>query len=262
MTRSAWLGLAAMGFFFVGISLVTFFKLGNPKRAFLLIGKTSLAICLALIVVPVFHLSRFSFIDRIISTGGIQKITVACLSENRIPEHIQNIEELSLYNCQHILLEEQSAFREAGYTIQEIGRDDPNIAIRQSVYTQAVSLAREHPFLGIGWGTVGVRLGVDDRGAMLNASNMFLEFWLGSGLIGVSAFSVLWFLFGFQSGRATFLGGGSEVAFQLFFHLVWIGFTVFNLFNSGILLGIFFVFLGFGGVLFQKNPHDFSSNRL
>ncbi|MBP9801622.1 MAG: O-antigen ligase family protein [Candidatus Moranbacteria bacterium] len=262
MTRSAWLGMTAMGFFFAGASLVTFFKLGNPKSAFLLIGKAGFVVCLALISVPVFHLSRFSFIDRAISTGGIQKITIACLWGNRTPGHIQNTEELSLYGCQHILLEEQAAFREAGYAIQEVGRDDPNVAIRQSVYTQVVTLIREHPFFGIGWGIVGAHLGVDNQGSMLNASNIFLEFWLGSGLVGVGAFSLLWFLYGFQSGRRTLVGGGSEVAFHLFFHLVWIGFTVFNLFNSGILLGIFFAFLGLGGVLFQKKQHDLSSNHI
>nr|MBP6889465.1 hypothetical protein [Candidatus Moranbacteria bacterium] len=114
----------------------------------------------------------------------------------------------------------------------------------------------------IGWGIVGAHLGVDNQGSMLNASNIFLEFWLGSGLVGVGAFSLLWFLYGFQSGRRTLVGGGSEVAFHLFFHLVWIGFTVFNLFNSGILLGIFFAFLGLGGVLFQKKQHDLSSNHI
>ena len=252
MTRSAWLGLAGMGMFFGGATLVTFLKLGDLKRAFFLLGKTASVVCFALIVIPVLHLSRFSIFDRAVSVGGVQEITIACLEAGRVPERIRDVQELDAYGCQHILLEEKPAFLEAGYVIQEIGRDDPNVSIRQSIYERAAFLVREHPFRGIGWGTVGARLGTDEQGSVLNASNMFLEFWLGGGLLGLLAFSILWFAYGFRSGRGTLSGGGSEIAFHLFFHLTWIGFLIFNLFNSGILLGIFFTFLGFGGVLFSK----------
>lgn len=252
MTRSAWIGMFCMGVFFVFASWVTFFRLGDSRRAFRLIGKTGLVVCVAVIAVPVFHLSRFSLFDRAISTGGEQKITVACQEPNQAPRHIQSIDELPSFGCQHILLEEQDAFRNAGYVVEEIERNDPNVSLRRSVYERAMSLARAHPFLGIGWGMVGIELGTDEHGSALNASNMFLEFWLGSGLLGLLAFSILWFVYGFQSGRGAVSGGGSEIAFHLFFHLVWIGFTLFNLFNSGILLGIFFVFLGLGGVFFPK----------
>ncbi len=256
LTRSAWLGMAGMSIFFMGVSLVTFVKLGNLKRAFLLIGKTGAVVCLALVAVPVLHLSRFSVFDRAASIGGEQKITIACLKANQSPQRIQSVDELASYGCQHILLEEQSTFREAGYVIEEISRDDPNVSLRQSVYERVSGLIREHPILGIGWGMVGTHLGIDERGTALNASNMFLEFWLGSGLIGLCAFSIFWFMYGFQSGRQALSGGGSEIALHLFLHLVWIGFMIFNLFNSGVLLGIFFAFLGLGGVLFPKSQSD------
>ena len=252
MTRSAWLGLAGMGIFFSGAVLITFLKLGDPKRAFLLLGKSGVTVCLALAAVPILHLSRFSLFDRAISVGGVQEITIACVDAGKAPERIHDVGELAEYGCRHILLEEKESFLESGYIVREIGRDDPNISIRQSVYGRAVSLAYEHPLRGIGWGAIGSELGTDERGSALNASNMFLEFWLGSGLIGLFAFSLLWFAYGFQSGKVALTGGGSEVAFHLFFHLVWIGFSIFNLFNSGILLGIFFAFLGLGGILFSK----------
>lgn len=251
MTRSAWLGLVGMGIFFIGITLITFLKLGEPKRAFLLLGKTGLITCLALIAIPTLHLSRFSLFDRAVSTGGIQKITIACLEAGRAPERVRNVEELPALGCRHILLEEQEVFRASGYVVEEIGRDDPNVSLRKSVYERAVSMAWEHPLRGIGWGAVGMRLGTDEHGSALNASNMFLEFWLGSGFLGLLAFVILWFAFGFQSGRVALSGGGSEIAFHLFFHLAWIGFLIFNLFNSGILLGVFFAFLGLGGILFR-----------
>lgn len=252
VTRSAWLALTGMGLFFAAVSLVTLAKLGRLERAFLLIGKAALVVCLVLILVPVLHLSRFSWFDRALSIGGEQKITIACAEGSQAPESIARTEELASFGCQHILLEEQTAFREAGYVIREIHRDDPSLSVRQSVYGQVVSLASEHPFLGMGWGMAGARLGTDERGATLNASNVFLEFWLGSGLIGLLAFSFFWFAYGLRSGGWTLAGQGSEVALAFFLHLVWIGFTIFNLFNSGILLGIFFVFLGFAGLLFPR----------
>jgi hypothetical protein len=110
MTRSAWLGLAGMGMFFGGATLVTFLKLGDLKRAFFLLGKTASVVCFALIVIPVLHLSRFSIFDRAVSVGGVQEITIACLEAGRVPERIRDVQELDAYGCQHILLEENPLF--------------------------------------------------------------------------------------------------------------------------------------------------------
>lgn len=252
MTRSAWLGMAAMGFFFIIVSLVTFIKLGEPRRVALLLARAAGVVGLAVIMIPLLHLSRFSLLDRAVSTGGNQKITIACTEAERAPKFISSIEELAGYGCQHILLEEKEVLRSQGYTIEEIERSDPNVAVRKSIYARVTELIQERPVQGIGWSVVGMRLGSDERGAALNASNMFLEFWLGSGLMGFLAFSLLWFGFGFQSGKLALTGGQREIAFPLFFHLTWIGWMVFNLFNSGILLGFFFFFLGLGGLLFEK----------
>ncbi len=255
MTRSAWLGFVGMGLFFTVVTVMNFGKRGEWERALRLLIGTGCVVGLSLMAVPVLHLSSFSVFDRMLSTSGREKITVACFEAGRVPAFVGGRADLEQYGCQHIRLEERDEMRAAGYSVEEIERIDPNVSVRQSVYVQSAHLVQEHPWKGIGWGGVGVRLGTDERGTLLNASNMFLEFWLGSGLLGFVAFVFLWFTIGLGSGRRVFPGDGffeSEVVFSLFFHLTWIGFLIFNLFNSGIFLGFFFFFVGLGGVLFHR----------
>ena len=255
MTRSAWLGLAAMGAFFVLAVMTVSMKLGEPKRGVRLLGQSAGIIMVALLLIPLLHLSRFDIFDRAASTGGEQKITIACDQDSTLPvrlEKIESLDQLSAWHCRHIMLEDIGSEQAAGRFIATVYRNDPNVSIRKSIYERIFASGSERPVQGIGWGNIGTRLGSDERGAALNASNMFLEFWLGSGLIGLIAFSLLWFALGFQSGRLALSGGQEEVAFPLFLHLAWIGCTVFNLFNSGILLGFFFFLLGLGGLLFQR----------
>lgn len=255
MTRSAWLGMAAMGAFFALAVMTVSMKLGELKRGVQLLGQSAGIVMLALFLIPLFHLSRFDIFDRAASTGGEQKITISCDQDSALPadlEKIESLDQLSAWHCRHIMLEDIGSEQAAGRFIATVYRDDPNVSIRKSIYERIFASGSERPVQGIGWGTIGTRLGSDERGAALNASNMFLEFWLGSGLIGLVAFSLLWFALGFQSGRLALSGGQEEVAFPLFFHLAWLGCTVFNLFNSGILLGFFFFLLGLGGLLFQR----------
>ncbi len=253
MTRSAWIGFFAMSCFFAFSVGLSFWKLGEPKRALLLLGQVLLVVFLAWGTVPLLHLSRFAIFDRAVSTSGKQKITVACQEAHRAPSVIRTVEELQASGCEHIQLEERAARLAAGQSVQEIERDDPNVSIRQSVYQQAMRLIGAHPWQGIGFGNIGKELGTDGRGASLNSSNMWLELWLGSGLLGLLAFAILWGALGFESGKRTLSGQGSVVGFALFFHLGWIGLTLFNLFNAGILLGFFFAFLGLGGVFFHES---------
>lgn len=255
MTRSAWLGMAGMGAFFTLAVMAVSLKLGEPKRGARLLGQSVLIVTLALILIPLLHLSRFNIFDRAASTSGEQKITISCDQDSTLPvrlEKIESLEQLSAWHCRHIMLEEIASEQATGKFITTVYRDDPNVSIRQSIYERIFASGSERPVQGIGWGNIGARLGVDERGAALNASNIFLEFWLGSGLIGLIAFAVLWFTLGFQSGRLALSGGQEEIAFPIFFHLAWIGCTVFNLFNSGILLGFFFFLLGLGGLLFVR----------
>ncbi|HLC95137.1 MAG TPA: hypothetical protein VJH89_01490, partial [Patescibacteria group bacterium] len=137
-----------------------------------------------------------------------------------------------------------------GAYVTEVFRDDPNVHLRQDIYKKSMAFGREHWFAGIGFGVIGQYLGTDERGVGLNTSNLFLEIWLGSGLMGIAAFGMLWFGLGY---RWLSLGIRQQNAGALIVGSVWIATTVFNLFNAGLLLGWFFVFLALLSVVLPVN---------
>lgn len=246
VARSAWLGAGALSLvFFVGLFFLSYTSFWSAwRRVRPVVLWTLSALFLAIGSVWLFHLSPFQFFNRIQSTGsGLERITVSCRTDVSLPEKINTVADLAAYDCRHIDLEVQEQERLMGYTVKEVFRPDPNIAIRKNIYQAAFGLIREHPWLGIGWGAAPFFLGTDERGAGLNASNMFLEVWLGSGLLGVVVF-VVWLSF---LGVASFSWYRSaqweERLFGLFLLAVLSGLTVCNLFNSGLLLGFFFIFL-------------------
>ena len=99
--------------------------------------------------------------------------------------------------------------------------------------------------MGVGWGSIGKILGADERGASLNASNIFLEIWLGSGLIGLLCFIIFLGNILLKTAKAFISTQDFDAKiFSVFILSTLSGLIVFNLFNSGILLGFFWVFLG------------------
>jgi hypothetical protein len=217
----------------------------------------TISFVLALSVVFFFHLTSFHLFDRASSTAsGLQEITIACDQNSSIsvlPEKIANTEQLSQWHCRHIMLEEIGSEQAAGKFISTVYRDDPNVAIRKEIYVKVKEQIMNHPVSGIGWGSIASILGTDERGAGLNASNMFLEIWLGSGIIGLLAFVVFWFGTAIMALRKFFQSVGTERFFLLFFLSSWVGITVFDMFNSGILLGFFFLYLALGTLILEKN---------
>ncbi len=260
VARSAWLGAAALSglygvglLFFSGVSGVR----SGVKRvlASALFAGSSLVVALAVVVF--FHLSPFQLFHRIQSTGtGLQLVTVSCLSDVVLPERVTQVEELSALGCSHIPLEQRVAEEEAGHFVKEVFRDDPNIALRKHIYQEVFTLLREHAVLGIGWGSVALTLGTDGRGAGLNASNIFLEAWLGSGLLGFVAlvsFSLLLLLASLRWYRDT-AAAQEERLFALTLFALLSGVLVFNLFNSGMLLGFFFILLSITALALERLP--------
>jgi O-antigen ligase len=194
----------------------------------------------------VFHLTSFQLLNRAQSTAsGLQRITVACDHDVALPENIITTDELIRYGCRHIALENIQNAQAEGNVIKELYRDDPNVSIRRDIYAKTLSIVREHFVTGIGFGSSRFFLGSDERGAGLNASNMFLEVWLGSGLIGLIAFVFVWVSIGMVSIRRLLIAQKNKdlTALYVFIFLSWIGLTIFNLFNAGLFLGFFWAWL-------------------
>jgi len=199
---------------------------------------------IAIIGVSLFSLSPFDLLDRTKSTAtGEQKITVSCEEESTLsllPERIQTIDELSSFHCKHILLEEIDTERVLGRFVSTVYRNDPNVHIRKDIYIQVKNILKEHPFFGIGFGNIASFLGNDGRGAGLNASNIFLEIWLGSGIVGLCAFLFFWLGTALHILVRIIRKRSLEDSILL---SLWVTITIFNFFNSGLFLGFFFVFL-------------------
>jgi hypothetical protein len=260
VARSAWLGTATLLFIF---SLGFFFSYSSQnilhalKKTLFLDGVLLTTFAVACGLVVLFHLSPFQFLNRIQSTGtGLQKITVSCDTETVLPEKIGSVEELDAFGCYHIALEDITQEKERGRFVTEVYREDPNFSIRQETYQTVWDVLRQHPLTGIGWGNIASFLGKDERGASLNSSNMFLEVWLGSGLLGILSFVSFWVLLIGGAGAQYWKDEDrKDRLFALTTLSLFAGITIFNLFNAGLLLGFFFLFLAVSALSLENITH-------
>ncbi|HCU71060.1 MAG TPA: hypothetical protein DIC35_04925 [Candidatus Moranbacteria bacterium] len=245
VARSAWLGAFFVTFIFLFAAFTQLkvnYGFWQWKETFKLKMKIALAFILSLVVVYAFQLTNFQLINRIQSTGsGQQRITVSCVEEKLLESKEWDDKSLQEAGCRHINLEEIEKEKMAGNFIQEVYRKDPNINIRSEIYAKSWEIIKNHPFLGIGWGSVSSFLGKDAQGNGLNASNIFLEVWLGAGMLGLAAFVFL--LFGALRNGIYFFAKQDRF-FGMFILLGLVAVIVPNLFNSGIFLGFLWVFLG------------------
>jgi O-antigen ligase len=261
VSRSAWLGAAVSTVVFL-VYLFSNFGLIYQKwkwqetirmKLFIL---TSI-IC-SLFLVYLFQLTTFQIFNRVQSVkSGEQKITVSCLENIALPKKIGSLDELNSFGCRHINLEEISAEKESGKYIREISRDDPNINIRAEIYGKAWQAIKAHPILGVGWENISPLLGRDGRGAYLNSSNIFLETWLGGGIIAFLSLLLLLAMILFRAFQKLVRTKSlDQKTFALFIILSWSGLVIFNLFNAGIMLGFFWLWLGISSLIFKKTDEN------
>ena len=211
--------------------------------------------CISLALVFLLNLTRFQIGERAESTtNGYQSITVACEKEIALPERIESTEALASYQCEHITLEAVGAWRQAGKSIQKTERPDPNFSIRSQIYQQSWDVLKAHFIFGIGLGNSSQFLGADERGAGLNTSNLFLETWLGSGLLGGLSLFLLWLVLGIRFVYGIVRGSYPE-RYMLGLAILF-GMTVFNVFNAGMFLGSFFFILALL-VTYSHPPADY-----
>jgi hypothetical protein len=250
VSRSAWLGAGIATIFFLLATLFSGWKI-FWRQAILVISIGIISIA----VVYAFNLTNFQLFNRMQSTGtGLQKITIACQEDSSLPKEIKNISQLEKYSCRHINLEDIDREKSAGNIIKEIDRTDPNMNIRSVIYKKSWEQIKAHPILGIGWGNIGGVLGKDERGAGLNSSNIFLEIWLGSGILGLVAFLSVWLYIFLKSIYEFFKTKDILLkTFSLFIAISWLGLTVANFFNAGIMLGFLWVWMAVSVSLNSNN---------
>ncbi|NTW75554.1 MAG: hypothetical protein HGB34_01500 [Candidatus Moranbacteria bacterium] len=241
VSRSAWLGAA--------IAVVIAIILTILAKRFRVCGfifVTSVAAqFVAIMIITSVPLTDFDLSGRANSVGtGQQTITISCERGTLPPTGVSTTDELAAFGCRHINLDEIPFEMTSGYVIAEIQRNDPNISIRKAIYDRSIALGSEHPFIGVGWGSITRVLGTDARGAGLNASNVFLEIWLGSGLFGIVGFVGFLVLLAYRAFRDFRRFRGT---FPFFLITAFSGLIMFDLFNSGILLGFVWAILGVSG---------------
>ncbi len=253
VSRSAWLaGVVVTGLFLLIVltNLQFNFQKWKGKETLIWSGKLFTTFLVSLALIFLFKLTIFQLFNRVQSTQtGLQKITVACEISNKkdfnLPTQIENVSELKKYGCRFIKLEEIKKAKKAGEIVTQTYRPDPNVVVRGQIYQKSWQAIKEHPLLGIGWGSIGPMLGQDEQGNYLNASNIFLETWLGLGMGGFLALVVLWIIILFRAIKSYRQANGYLAkSWNLFIIISWVGWLIVNLFNAGMLLGVFWLWLG------------------
>jgi len=265
VSRSAWLGALAVTFVFL-FSIWTNLKI-NPKNwewknTLRIKIPLIIALLLSFAVIYFFNLTSFQLFNRAQSIeSGLQKITVSC--ENNFqneclsvpikdPLILNNVEDLEKYCCRHINLEDIEKESRLNRFITTVYRKDPNISIRSEIYQKSWEEIKQNPIMGIGWGSIGKILGADGRGSSLNSSNIFLEVWLGAGILGLLAFLFV-LIYVFIKSVILIRGGENKTGIiGVFLLLGFMAIIVPNLFNAGIMLGFLWIFFAIANVKIEK----------
>lgn len=252
VSRSAWLGafgvtLVFLLIFFAQLRMSAENWFAVAKKTLILKIKILAVFIISIAIVHVLGLTNFQLGGRMQSTGtGLQKITIACPGnmDGAVPKITSTENDYTRYGCRHINLEEINLEKSKHNGIYEIYRPDPNISVRSEIYKKSWGVIKQNILLGIGWGSINSYLGTDERGTGLNASNIFLEVWLGAGILGLLSFISIW-IFIFIRAMKNLMQENLETKTLGVFMLLGI-FAIFipNLFNSGIMLGFLWLFLG------------------
>jgi len=258
LSRSAWIGAAIVIFFWLIFSLYRKNEIRTtftPRKFARNLITTFLIFLISLTAIHFGKLSKFNIFDRAHSAAtSEQKITIACDNSNNIPQIVANTDELAKYNCKFINLEEIGLYKSQGKIVTKIFRKDPNVMTRRQIYRKSFEIIREHPILGVGFGTITQTLGTDERGAGLNESNIFLQIWASSGILGLIALvAIFGYLFIYSFRRISpicplnkiigcpIIKDDFEKTLNIFILLGFLALIVPNLFNAGLLMGIFWL---------------------
>ncbi len=256
VARSAWLGLAAV--LVAYIVLIFMRKKGTllPKISYSL--KESLIQATVILSAAVFvwgtGLSTFHIANRAVSSvSGMQKITISCEKNSKVPKKIESTDRLSEFGCFHIDLEDIAKEQKQGREVKEVFRPDPNVDVRKKIYAISWNEIKKYPLLGQGLGSSGIVLGQDEHGSNYNASNIFLESWLSMGIIGFLLVLLIFFYPIFWSLKNIFKG--RNINSSSFVLLTALAVLIPNMFNSGLLLGVVWAWIAITAGIVAGSEH-------
>jgi len=128
------------------------------------------------------------------------------------------------------------------------------VLTRGQIYKKSFEIVRTHPILGVGFGTITQMLGTDERGSGLNESNIFLQIWVGSGILGLASFIIIFgYLLIYSFRRISpicplnrligcpIVKDDFEKTLNIFIFFGLIALLIPNLFNAGLLMGLFWL---------------------
>ncbi|EKD58622.1 MAG: hypothetical protein ACD_56C00083G0001 [uncultured bacterium] len=259
VSRSAWVGAAFVIVGFLKMILTNgSIKFSEWKWKKFARHSSYVVISIAISLLVSLQLTNFQIFDRVQSTGGLQKVTVSCEQGTLLKTEsvIGSIGELTQYGCKFINLEEIEIEKAADFEVFEIKRPDPTVGIRAQIYEKSIGQIKSNPIFGIGWGSISDILGKDESGAGLNASNIFLEVWLGSGIVGFLSLVVLLSYILIKSSIQYLSNGIKDKTPVAFVALGLFAIIIPNLFNSGIFLGFVWTYLGISVSLLAGNVED------
>lgn len=244
VSRSAWLGVFVVMIVYFKLLFIDniFHKTVSFKEIFknaFVLGFLSLV---AVAIISFTGLSTFHFGNRAASSiSGKQLITISCEKDVELPDEIFTMEELDIFGCRHINLEEVEVEKKNKMLVTTIMRPDPNVNIRKDIYGETVEQIKKHPILGQGLGSASAFLGIDDHGSGLNASNIILEIFLSMGALAtIMTIYIVGFLILWSSMRVWRI---KKHVFSSFVLLSGVAIIVPNMFNSGLLMGMFWFWL-------------------
>lgn len=225
IARASWLAAIAV----IGLYLLLTFldKENRFTLAFSRGVKVLLIFAVSLGIIYAFNLTPFPLKNRLLSIVTRQEIH-AVTTDPKTGKEIS------------IAKEDIESYKKRGIEVKEKKVDDVNILRRTESFTNSSDIILRHPLLGIGYGGIETYFGEG-----VNANNIFMEIWAATGIIGLIVFSLIFYCIFRDWLFYYFKKINNENRVYLFF--VILGFAAIiipNIFNSGLFLGFFWVYLG------------------
>jgi len=235
VARASWLAAIASWGIFASWGLLAFiFKKINRQelvKVLTVVFGYVVTVVIALILIGGLKLTRFDLKDRFQSIyQGEHVITIA--------------QRYNPYEKRKIDLEEIEYYEQLGYKVYEEKISDENIESRYQAYASNWEMGKEHWFLGQGQGAT-----LAQRGFIHNANNIFYEWWIASGILGITSFLLLLAgglkepLFNYLRPKK-YLSGLNVFSKQALILMGISSIVITNLFNSGIFFTPLWIFIG------------------